>query len=72
MAQVSDSDVEAEARWVLREQITASAWFRLGMTDKQRRERIELEVDTWWHLKAVEVAKQLVERATPVPLKKAS
>ena len=72
MAQVSDSDVEAEARWLLREQITASAWFRNGMTDKQRRERIELEVDAWWHLKAVEVARQLIGRATPEPLKKAS
>ncbi len=63
MAQISDSDVEAEARWLLREQITASAWFRLGMTDKQRRERIEMEVDAWWHLKVEEAAHRLIDHA---------
>ena len=40
------------------------------MTDQQRRERIEIEVDAWWHLKAEEVSRQLIERATPELLKK--
>jgi hypothetical protein len=72
MATISDSDVDAEARWPLREQLTRSAWFRTGMTAQERRKRIELEVDAWWHLKAEDVAKQLIERATPEPLKQAS
>ncbi len=71
MGTITVSDVEAEARWLLREQITRSAWFRNGMTEQERRKRIELEVDAWWHLKAEEVGKQLIERATPEPLKKA-
>ena len=72
MATNNDNDIEAEARWLLREQLTRSAWFRNGMTQQERRKRIELEVDAWWHLKAEEVAKQHIERAMPEPLKKAS
>jgi hypothetical protein len=42
------------------------------MTEKERRERIKQEVDTWWHLKIEEARKLVEERARPEPLKQAS
>jgi hypothetical protein len=65
-------EVEAQARRLLRAQITRSAWFRTGMTEKERRDRIKQEVDTWWHLKTEEARKLVEERARPEPLKQAS
>ena len=46
MVTSGDDEVEAEARRLLRAQITRSAWFRTGMTEKERRDRIKQEVDT--------------------------
>jgi crotonobetainyl-CoA:carnitine CoA-transferase CaiB-like acyl-CoA transferase len=66
-----DDEVEAEARRLLQAQITRSAWFRTGMAEKERRERIKQEVDTWWHLKTEEAKKLLEARAQPEPLKQA-
>ncbi len=68
----SDDEIEAEARQLLQAQITRSAWFRTGMTEKERRERIKQEVNTWWHLKTEEARKLVEERARPEPLKQAS
>ena len=67
-----DDEVEAQARRLLRAQITRSAWFRTGMTEKERQERIKQEVDTWWHLKSEEARKLVEERAQLEPLKQAS
>ena len=67
-----DDEVEAQARWLLREQITRSAWFRNGMTEKERRDRIEQEVDAWWHLKTEEARELLEQRARSEPLRLAS
>ena len=69
---VTGGDDEAQARRLLQAQITRSAWFRNGMTEKERRERIKQEVDTWWHLKTEEAKKLLEARAQPEPLKQAS
>ena len=72
MVTSGDDEVEVEARRLLRAQITRSAWFRTGMTEKERRDRIKQEVDTWWHLKTEEARKLVEERARPEPLKQAS
>lgn len=72
MVTSGDDEIEAEARRLLQAQITRSAWFRTGMTEKERRERIKQEVDTWWHLKTEEARKLVEERLQPEPLKKAS
>ena len=63
MATISNDEVEAEARSLLREQIGRSPWFREGLSDDERRERIRLEVDVWWHLKVEEAARRLIDRA---------
>ena len=33
------------------------------VTEEERRERIQLEVDAWWHLKVEEAAHRLIARA---------
>jgi hypothetical protein len=53
---------EAEARALLRGQIDRSPWFREGLSDDERQERIGLEVDAWWHLKVKEAARRLIDR----------
>ncbi len=63
MPGISNDAVEAEARALLREQIERSHWFREGLTAAQRRSRIQLEVDAWWHLKVEEAARRLIDRA---------
>lgn len=71
MAAGGDDEVEVEARRLLHAQISRSAWFRTGMTERERRDRIKQEVDAWWHLKTDEARELLQERAQPEPLKKA-
>ena len=39
-----------------------SAWFRNGLTDRERRERIEQDVERFWHLKLKEAAERLLAR----------
>ena len=63
MPTVSNDEVEAEARAILRDQIDRSPWFREGLTDVERQERIQREVEAWWHLKVEEAAHRLIDRA---------
>ena len=63
MPTISNDEVEAEARALLREQIDRSPWYRGSLTDEERQSRIQLEVDAWWHLKVEEAARRLVDRA---------
>ena len=63
MPTISNDEVEAEARAILRDQIDRSQWFREGLTEEERRQRIQLEVDAWWHLKVEEAARRLVAHA---------
>jgi hypothetical protein len=60
---ISADEVEAEARALLRDQIDRSPWFREGLSERERQERIQLEVDAWWHLKVEEAACRLIDRA---------
>ena len=62
MAAVTSDELEVEARAILREQIARSPWF-CGSGDEERLERIEQEVDLWWHLMIREAATRLIDRA---------
>ena len=62
MAAISDEDVEIEARAMLRETIERTPWFQKGMTQAQRQNTIEREVDRLWHLFVHDAAQRLVDR----------
>lgn len=62
MATITNAQVEALARQLLWDQIDASTW-HAGMTDEQRAAAITADVEAWWHLRAGEAARMLVERA---------
>ncbi len=61
MATISNDQVEALARQLLWEQIDRSAWFA-GLSEEERTAAIEADVEQWWHLRAGEAARILVER----------
>ena len=63
MAAITNHDLEVEARAILRERIAQTPWFS-GPEDERRQERIELEVELWWHLMVREAAERLVDRAS--------
>ncbi len=63
MPTINDADadtIEAEARALLRKQLTESAWYP-HMPDRKRLERIEQDVERYWHLKVTEAAERLLE-----------
>ena len=62
MPTIRNDEVEAEARAILRDQINRSPWFREGLSDDERQERIGLEVGAWWHLTVEEAACRLIDR----------
>jgi hypothetical protein len=63
LATISNDDVEVEARGMLRERIERTTWFHHGMTEEQRQEAIEQDIDRHWPLFALDAAKRLVDRA---------
>ncbi len=62
MATICNDDVEIEARIMLRDMIERTAWFHYEMTERQRREAIEQDVDRHWPLLVIDAAKRLVDR----------
>jgi hypothetical protein len=62
VATITNAQVEALARQLLWDQIDASTWHG-GITDEQRTAAIVADVEAWWHLKAEEAARMLVDRA---------
>jgi hypothetical protein len=61
MATINSEDVEAEARNLLRKQIQDSSWYP-GLKRKEREERIEGDVERYWHLKITEASQRLLDR----------
>ncbi len=53
--------IEVEARALLRKQLRDSAWYP-HMPDRKRLERIEQDVERYWHLKVTEAARRVLER----------
>ena len=52
--------IESTARALLRERIEATPWFRIRMSQEQRRVAIEREVDAYWHLFVADAAERLL------------
>jgi hypothetical protein len=60
MTSAGDDLIEFTARTLLREQIEATPWFRIKMTQEQRRAAIEREVDAYWHLFIADATQRLL------------
>ena len=60
MTGAGDSLIETTARALLRERIEATPWFRIRMTQEQRRSAIEREVEAYWHLFVADAAERLL------------
>jgi hypothetical protein len=58
---LSDDEVEAEARLLLREMIERSGWYP-ELQGKWREERIGQDVERHWHLMISEARKRLEQR----------
>ena len=62
LAAISNEELQVEACAMLREKIKRTPWFRRGMTQAQRQNTIEREVDRLWHLFVHDAAQSLVDR----------
>jgi ribosomal protein S19E (S16A) len=62
MPTISNKDIEAEARSLLRKQIQESAWYP-WMKEADRRRRIEEDVDRYWYVKVSEASRKLLDQA---------
>jgi len=60
MTTTGASLLETTARALLRERIEATPWFRIRMTQEQRRAAIEREVEAYWHLFVTDAAERLL------------
>jgi hypothetical protein len=60
MTRAGNNLIESMARALLRERIEATPWFRIKMTQEQRRAAIEREVDAYWHLFIADATERLL------------
>ena len=60
MTRAGDNLIQSTARALLRERIEATPWFRIKMTEEQRRTAIEREVDAYWHLFIADATERLL------------
>ncbi len=60
MTTAGDNLIEFTARALLRERIEATPWFRIRMTQDQRRTAIEREDDAYWDLFIADAAERLL------------
>jgi hypothetical protein len=60
MTRAGNNLIESTARALLRERIEATPWFRIRMTQEQRRAAIEREVEAYWHLFVADAAERLL------------
>ncbi len=61
MPAVTEKQIEAEARRILREKIKRMPWHE-GCSPEERRRRIEADVDRWWYLEVEEATRQLLDK----------
>jgi hypothetical protein len=61
MPELTNKQVEAEARRILRAKIKAMPW-HADLPPEERKRRIEADVERWWHLEVKEAAKRLLDR----------
>ena len=60
MTGAGDNLIGSTARALLRERIEATPWFRIRMSQEQRRAAIEREVDAYWHLFVADATERLL------------
>ncbi len=60
MDTISNKDIEAEARDLLRKQIQESAWYP-WMKEADRRKRIDEDVNRYWYVKVSEASRKLLD-----------
>jgi len=60
MMGAGDNLIESTARALLRERIEATPWFRIRMTQEQRRAAIERDVEAYWHLFIADATERLL------------
>ncbi len=61
MPEVTEKQIEAEARRILREKIKRMPWHQ-GCSPEERKRRIEADVDRWWHLEVEEATRRLLDK----------
>ncbi len=62
MPEVTERQIEIEARRILREKIKRMPW-HAGLPPEERKRLIEADIDRWWHLEIAEAARRLKERS---------
>jgi hypothetical protein len=62
MPEVTQKQIEAEARRILRTKIERMPWHQ-GCSPEERQRRIEADIDQWWHLEISEASRRLKERS---------
>ncbi len=61
MPEVTEKQIEAEARRILRAKIKRMPW-HAGCSPEERRRRNEADVDRWWHLEVEDATRRLPDR----------
>ncbi|KFG66733.1 hypothetical protein [Microvirga sp. BSC39] len=65
MSMVRDEEVVLEAKALLRETIERSGWYPV-MDERERRQRIETDVELHWHLMASDARRRLEARISGI------
>jgi hypothetical protein len=60
MSEITDDEVEAEARAMIRETIERSGWYP-ELRGKFRQERIDQDIERLWHLMIADARKRLLQ-----------
>ena len=66
MPTITNADVEAEARALLRDRIARVPW-HAGLPPEERERRIAEDVDTYWPTLVHEAVERLLDRAGATP-----
>ncbi len=61
MPEVTEKQIEAEARRIHRAKIKRMPWHQ-GCSPEERKRRIEADVDRWWHLEVEEATRRLLDK----------
>jgi hypothetical protein len=61
MPEVTEKQIEVEARRILREKIKRMPWHE-GCSPEERKRRIEVDVDRWWYLEVEEATRRLLNK----------
>jgi hypothetical protein len=66
MSEITDHDIEAEARTMVREMIERSGWYP-ALRGEFRQARIDQDVEQMWHLMVADARKRLEQQTDSLP-----